>query len=258
VFADPDDCLAIVLAIKAGITIEFIATIGGNGSEVSALASARYLARNIPVHPGETSCGSGMVNAYRDATARGSVTILALGPLTNIATVLRCDPAVASKITEVVFVGGRRPGQRLIANPDWMFNIPLRDLNVEVDPEAVRILLASNIRIRLVPFEAGNAVPMRVWNRQFSDSGLSPVVLARLRDWSVLSSSFWGTDGVLPFDPVAVATILWPDLFWCGQVRATMNAENHLTVIPDPSPRIRYCLPREPGLVRAHLLGLLR
>jgi inosine-uridine nucleoside N-ribohydrolase len=67
----------------------------------------------------------------------GEVTILAIGPMTNIALALRLKPAIESKIKQIVFMGGniKAPGN---ASP-WA------EFNFWFDPEAARLVLRSRI-----------------------------------------------------------------------------------------------------------------
>ena len=65
------------------------------------------------------------------------VTILAIGPMTNIALALRMQPAIETKIKQIVFMGGniKAPGN---ASP-WA------EFNFWFDPEAARMVLRSRI-----------------------------------------------------------------------------------------------------------------
>lgn len=67
----------------------------------------------------------------------GEITVLALGPMTNIALALRLKPQIETKIKRIVFMGGniRVPGN---ASPSAEFNFWF-------DPEAARIVLRSRI-----------------------------------------------------------------------------------------------------------------
>jgi inosine-uridine nucleoside N-ribohydrolase len=257
-FADPDDCLALVLAQRAAVPLVGISTTRGNGSATLAFTLAQELSAGVPVWRGDGACDSPLIQAFRQATLHEPVTVLAMGPLTNIASILRCDTTLKERISEIVFVGGRRVGQRLIANTQWWLQRELRDLNVEVDREAVAAVLESGVRLRLVPFEAGNAVPLQVWSPEFRNAtSVSPVLNQRLREWSALTRFFWGTNGVLPFDPVALAATVWPEYFTCLPVAAQM-VEGRLEVERIPgSFHIMYCLPREPNQVRTQILRVL-
>jgi len=67
----------------------------------------------------------------------GEVTILALGPMTNIALALRMKPDIETKIKRIVFMGGniRVPGNASNA----------AEFNFWFDPEAARIVMRSGI-----------------------------------------------------------------------------------------------------------------
>jgi inosine-uridine nucleoside N-ribohydrolase len=94
--------------------------------------------------PGATLSGrhphrQGAVNFIISEIERqpGEVTILALGPMTNIALALRLKPDIETKIKRIVFMGGnyKVPGNVT----------PMAEFNFWFDPEAVRIVLRSRI-----------------------------------------------------------------------------------------------------------------
>ena len=77
----------------------------------------------------------------------GEVTILAIGPLTNVAMALMLEPGLAAKIKKLVIMGGA-----VAALPDGAGNItPNAEFNFWVDPEAARMVLRSGIPIELTP-----------------------------------------------------------------------------------------------------------
>lgn len=253
--ADPDDCLGLHMLKRLGAHVAFVIAGKGNVPSDEAYKTALSLT-DLPVHREVRDCTSSAISALRAATREEKVTVLAMGALTNVAKMLRCDPALAERIEEVVFVGGRRVGQRFIPNRHWPL-VELRDLNVETDPPAVADILASSVHLRLVPFEAGNAVPLRVWGSDLAKAHLPAGLLGRLRAWSTLSSVVWGTDGVLPFDPVAVVYTLWPEEFTCDRVHASVQG-NRLEVRLDAlKSHTEYCLPKNPERVRTLILSSL-
>lgn len=67
----------------------------------------------------------------------GEITILALGPMTNIALALRLKPDIETKIKRIVFMGGNI---RVAGNAT-----PAAEFNFWFDPEAARIVLRSRI-----------------------------------------------------------------------------------------------------------------
>ena len=89
--------------------------------------------------------------ALTAALRKEKLTVLAIGHLTNIATVVKMHPELASRIERVVAVAGRRPEQRFLVgttNPR-----SLRDFNFEMDPAAFQIVLDSKVPLVLAPFE---------------------------------------------------------------------------------------------------------
>jgi inosine-uridine nucleoside N-ribohydrolase len=71
----------------------------------------------------------------------GEVTLITIGPLTNIATTLTGDPELASMIRSLVMMGGSLSGGNIT---------PAAEFNVYVDPEAARIVFQSGIPITMV------------------------------------------------------------------------------------------------------------
>lgn len=78
----------------------------------------------------------------------GEITILAIGPLTNIALAIRMAPDIQSKIKEVVIMGGaiKVPGNVT----------PAAEFNWWFDPEAARIVMRSSLNKVLIPLDATN------------------------------------------------------------------------------------------------------
>lgn len=253
--ADPDDCLAVILLLRAQAAVVGVSTTAGNASDLVAKQLAKRLVGQIPIYEGSNSCDSPLLTGFIEATKHRRVTVLAIGPLTNIAKILRCRPALAMQIKEVVFVGGRRPGQNLIANTSWPWTIPLRDLNVELDLEAVRLVISTGVPLRLIPFEAGKAAQLGLWTTNFIGP-LPDYLTRRLQEWSLMSSLFWGSDGIMPFDPVAAVYTLWPEIFQCKRVSLTIN-EGKLVARDDPKAAATYCTPSDPKKIKSLLLKLI-
>jgi len=71
----------------------------------------------------------------------GEVTLLTIGPLTNIATALNADPSLAGMVRSLVMMGGSLSGGNIT---------PAAEFNIYVDPEAARIVFQSGIPITMV------------------------------------------------------------------------------------------------------------
>lgn len=77
----------------------------------------------------------------------GQVTLVAIGPLTNIAQAIRAEPEFAKNVKQLVIMGGA-----VALLPDGAGNItPNAEFNFWVDPEAAYVTLRSGIPIELSP-----------------------------------------------------------------------------------------------------------
>jgi inosine-uridine nucleoside N-ribohydrolase len=81
----------------------------------------------------------------------GQVTLLAIGPLTNIALAIRKDKSIVPMIKEIVIMGGQIyvPGNSYIraGETNWWF-----------DPESARVVLRANITRKIIPLDVTNTV----------------------------------------------------------------------------------------------------
>jgi inosine-uridine nucleoside N-ribohydrolase len=146
----------------------------------------------------------------------GEVTVVAVGPLTNVAIALLSEPGMGSALRDLVVVGG------VISLPGGE-----PELNFGYDPEAAQIVLDRMRRVILVP------VDLSITTR-FSQSDC-----ARLSDCeSELTTYLAGTvapwiaylgerpefeDGCPLHDPLALAVAL--DLSWVSHERAFVRVE---------------------------------
>jgi inosine-uridine nucleoside N-ribohydrolase len=93
--------------------------------------------------------------------ARRPVSILALGPLTNLGDVFRRAPQSVRAITELVIMGG---AVRVRGNLDdggfFKTTNTTAEWNLFHDPLAAEIVFHSGVRIRMIPLDATNKVPI--------------------------------------------------------------------------------------------------
>lgn len=88
------------------------------------------------------------------------VTILALGPLTNVAEALQSAPEIRENLAMVYIMGGAVdvPGNVGVSHAGIDNNVA--DWNIYVDPRAAAIVFQSGLPITLVPLDATNHVPV--------------------------------------------------------------------------------------------------
>lgn len=249
---DPDDCFALLLlAHSREVEIVGISTIFGNAplevtdsvtrvlaSRLSASGGADVaVVRGAPDPMGESIASSSDGAVAHGALARAleqeSLVILALGPLTNIATVLRGRPYLQSKVMQLVAVMGRRHGHLFHpveggTAPSVLGHGPVfRDFNFVKDPEAAIALLDMQLPLTLVPYEAAREVQVaaRHLTRMTVAGGAAAWVAARARGWLNYWEREIGRDGFYPFDLVAAGYLVRPDLFGCARASAWIGKD---------------------------------
>lgn len=98
------------------------------------------------IHEQELTAPEFYVQYLRRATEK--VTLVAVGPLTNLAVALTMDPGLVEKVEEIVIMGGG-------------YNItnvsPTAEFNIWYDPEAAQRVLHCGAKITLVPLDATHA-----------------------------------------------------------------------------------------------------
>ena len=87
------------------------------------------------------------------AAATTSITLVAVGPLTNLGVVLVAHPEFAARIERIVIMGGA------VTVPGNVEASPSAEWNIYIDPEAARRVIASGIPVTLVALDATNHVP---------------------------------------------------------------------------------------------------
>lgn len=146
--SDVDDCWAIYTALNSEtLRIVGISTVFGNETLNITDAVARQFISRLkgPAFVNRIYRGAGIgiskgtqnkiaaVEALAAALQKHRITILALGPLTNIALLLQKYPELASRVDRVLAVAGTRPGIRrffLSSSSPMHFH----DLNLVKDP----------------------------------------------------------------------------------------------------------------------------
>ncbi len=77
--------------------------------------------------------------------SEGDITLIPVGPLTNIAMAMRIEPEICKKIKEIVLMGG---GCRQTNCS------PAAEFNIWIDPEAAKIVMDSGVPVTIVPLDA--------------------------------------------------------------------------------------------------------
>ncbi len=271
---DPDDCLAIAyLALHGGTEIAGLSTVFGNASaqvtERTARRLADLLARQegapIEVHRGATEPTgtdgprpTAASDALIEALSAGSLTILALGPLTNLAAALEDNPGLHGNVERIVAVMGRRPGH--IFHPaegndaGALFGHGpfFRDFNVVKDVKAVDAVIGMDLPLVLIPYEAASRVEIdgADLDRIASTGPAGRWIAQRARPWL----EYWNTDigrpGFYPFDLLAAVFVTDPDRFACAETALRIGRDDEV-IFPFNLMQALLVEPREHAAVSA-------
>lgn len=272
-----DDAVALALALTDDrVDIVGIGVVAGNVPLASAVQNALYTREvcgrgDVPVHVGadrplvlplgtaqnvhghdgmgdiglelrgrEPDAGHA-VDALIEASHRhaGELTLVTLGPLTNIALAVHRDPTIVERIPRVVIMG---------AAADHVGNVnPVAEFNMWVDPHAVQVVLDSGLPLEFVG-----------WDISRRDAVIVPSLADELRaigtplaefciDIQATVASFCATETKLAGfdlpDPIAMAYAIDPTI-------ATETRRMHLEVECDST--------TTRGMVVMDLLGFTR
>ena len=131
------------------------------------------------------------------------ITIVAIGPMTNIATAIRQNAAFAESVRELVIMGGA-----IASLPDGGGNItPNAEFNFWVDPEAARVALRSGIPIMLCPLNVSRKTALtKEW---YEKMVVSDTAITRLLRTTMGPRFERDPDRVrLMYDQVAVGSLI--------------------------------------------------
>ena len=138
-------------------------------------------------------------------TSEGDITLIPVGPLTNIAMALRIEPRIAQKIKRIVIMGG---GCREV-------NItPTAEFNFWIDPEAAKIVFDCGCDILVVPLDATHAAAVSIRTAEALErKGTKPATLtARIIRQRQNAYKHWqpmaDIDSVPVHDALAVCAVL--------------------------------------------------
>lgn len=152
----------------------------------------------------------------------GPMNIVAIGPVTNIATVLKLHPELAKNVVQIIAVAGRRPGQRFLSGPKQTRGF--RDFNFELDPAAFQVLVDANVPIVLAPWELSSKVWITRKDLERLDRAGPDVkyLVPPALDWLIWWHDNAGVDGFNPFDTLAVGYLTSPALFQCAKLKTSI------------------------------------
>jgi len=246
-----DDAIALFLALGSPeLDVRLISVVGGNVGLERTLWNARALVgltgRDIPVVAGADRALLGpfvpaayvhgengvagvtlpegppaapgvAADAIRDllrAAAPASVTLIGIGPATNLALALATEPTLAAAVREIVLMTGA-----------WGEGnaTPAAEFNAWNDPEALAILLAAGRPVILATLETTEAaLNTPAWRETLHGDGACLGVARRIME-NMKPSRRLGGVGHPEHDSCAVAWAIAPDLFATREVHVAVD-----------------------------------
>lgn len=257
-----DDAVALVMALaRPDIHVEAITVVAGNVGLAQTIQNALYTVelcgKAVPVYAGadrplhaplekaedvhgvdglgdiglplygRTPAQGHAVDALLAAANAypGELTLVTLGPLTNIALAIKRDPSFASKVARCVMMGGA---------PDGIGNTTASaEFNIYVDPEAARIVLKSGMPLEMVGWDvtlvSGMMTPEEMWAVRAHETDtarfVADIQVTVLKLWERL----FGKPMVCLPDPLAMAVALEPSIATLKQVYMDIELAGELT-----------------------------
>ncbi|SDS47749.1 Inosine-uridine nucleoside N-ribohydrolase [Friedmanniella luteola] len=288
--SDIDDGFALALAVAdPAIDLALVTTVNGNTDVATATTLTLELlerlgAEHLPVHRGAARALLHPAERFgtvpEGITARspraghavpaltglvrdhpGEVTVVAVGPLTNVALAMALDPDFAGALGGLVVMGG------VFAGSTGARGMP-GEFNVWSDPEAARIVLQSGVVARWVGLDVTRQVRLHRTEAQAMADDPHPFTVFAGRyslAWidHLAATSEPGTGSCALHDPLAVAAVSRPDLldFVDAHVEVQLDGVARGVVVADrldADVNARVALGVDPAGFREHLTTSLR
>lgn len=220
---DVDDGLMLIQVFHSpefnvrGLSVVFGNTTLERAVPIAQDIVAKFGPQGLSVNPGAAShedlgMDTEAVRAMAAALEEGSLTLLAVGPVTNIASLLVLHPELHERIDRIVMVAARRPDQKFISSSRQ--KLPHRDANFEHDPQAMQVILDSNIPLVFAPWEVSSKLWItRADLKALAESGESGAWVAKTSAYWITGWELAITDrGFNPFDTLAAGWLSHPEL----------------------------------------------
>jgi inosine-uridine nucleoside N-ribohydrolase len=257
-----DDALALLLAFSSPeLKVEGVTTVVGNVSlelaNLNALKMLEFLgATDVPVSPGaskplaceavdgvgihgRTGLGGAVLPEPRmRLDGRSAVqlimekaeelgdrlTIIAVGPLTNIAEVISAQPGIADEIGDLVIMGGA-----FNITPYGHGNMnAVAEFNIWHDPEAAKIVFDSDVQVKAVGLDVTTNPMNRLSPEMFNKIEALDTARARLVA-DICRDLVRRTNGLSLHDPLAVAVAVDLSLVETERFKVDVETAGHLT-----------------------------
>jgi inosine-uridine nucleoside N-ribohydrolase len=151
------------------------------------------------------------------------VTLVPTGPLTNIALLLTRYPEDATRIREIVLMGGSTERGNVS---------PYAEFNIFVDPEAAAIVFGSGVPVTMCGLNVTHqalVTPDVVARLEALGGELGPVCAELMTYFASTYRKLWGFEAPPLHDPVAVARVIDPSLVECVDAHVAIEVSGEHT-----------------------------
>lgn len=289
-----DDAIAIAIALFSDkIDVELITTVAGNVSldlvTENTLKLLTFFGKSIPVAKGLKEpllekfddaknvhgasgmdgydfgepCRSNLLEEHAVEAMRRTIlqsetpiTIMAIGPLTNIAVLLKMYPEVKANIDEIVFMGGSLTrGNKTV----------MGEFNIATDPQAAKIVFMSGVKLVMAGLDMGlKALVYPEDSEEIKTFGKTGHMMYSLFQ-KYRGGSF--KTGLKMYDSCAIAYILCPEMYEVTETFIDVETQSNLTLgctVVDlkgylgKSPNAKVCTDINPNLFKEWFMSSIK
>lgn len=216
-----DDGITLIMALKQPqieiVGISNVTYVDYGFGVINKILKWHNKGKEIPVYKGSPNATDlGIENdgtkAIYKALKKEKLTILALGPVTNIATLIKNHPDIISQIDKIVMCAARTPN--LPFNPgNGKLNV--FDYNYEMDMKSMNILLQSVIPLEFAGYEPSSYLHIGTIDLASLDLSIEgdKWLFDVVQPWMELNLKYFGVRGFIPFDCAALGLVTHPEYF---------------------------------------------
>ncbi len=179
----------------------------------------------------------------------GQITLVPVGPLTNIALAVTKDPSIVPLVKEVILMGGSISGGNVTA---------AAEANIHGDPEAAAIVFKAGWRVTMVGLDVGNkALVQRSHLTQLTGGPQSELAVALLK-YIIARSEEFGFNGTAVYDALAVGVTIDRTIVSTQKLLVEVETRGELTRGETVAYRHNLVDQLEPREGRNVIVGMLR
>ena len=153
-----------------------------------------------------------------------SITLCALGPLTNVAMALLKEPNIAKRVKQIILMGGAYFEVGNIT--------PAAEFNIFVDPEAAKIVFNSGVKITVLPLDVTHKALIseeRITAFKEINSPVGDAVAKWTNFFERFDKEKYGSKGAPLHDPCVIAYLIEPNIFDGRYVNVEIETGSELT-----------------------------